>query len=182
MFKFHFVKQLFIALILFFYSCFSYSKSFYTQYGDIGQIAIPTIACGISIFKKDWQGVKQFFQATRSTLVVVYATKCAVNAKRPLGGNYSFPSGHTAGAFSGAAYLHKQYGFKNSSPAYIAAIFVGHSRVVAKAHWVRDVIGASIITVGINHFLVSSYNKLDLGFIPKLSSKGGVITAKYKLA
>ncbi len=183
MVKKHIDKIKLVSIAIFaFYACFAHSKSSYTRYGDIGQIAIPVIAGGISVYKKDWRGVSQFLQSTAATFIMVYTTKHIVNAKRPHGGNYSFPSGHTAGAFSGAAYLHRRYGFVASSPAYLAASLVGHSRVVARAHWLRDVIGASIITIGMNYLLVNPYKNLNVNLIPASSGKGLALSAKYKFA
>ena len=60
--------------------------------------------------------------------------------------NYeSFPSGHTALAFSGASFIAYRYEKKYAIPAYLLATFVGYSRVYAKKHYWDDVIvGAGI--------------------------------------
>ena len=75
-------------------------------YGDIGQFAIPGIAALISVARKDYRGVLQLGVGTAATAGTVQGLKFGLNTERPDGGDRSSPSGHTAGAFSGASYLH----------------------------------------------------------------------------
>ena len=90
-------------------------SSSFERTGDILQYAIPA-AAGLSTLvwddgtKPEWQFAKGFV----STMAVTYALKFSINRQRPLGGNYSFPSGHTASAFYGAGFIHKRYGLKGS--------------------------------------------------------------------
>jgi len=57
----------------------------------------------------------------------------------------SFPSGHTFASFSGASFLARRYGPKAGLPAFVAAGFVGYSRVHGQKHYLDDVIaGASL--------------------------------------
>jgi hypothetical protein len=79
------------------------------------------------------------------------ALKYAVDAKRPDGGSRSFPSGHTSLAFTGAEFIRKEYGWGWGAPAYLAAGFVGWSRVEAKRHYTRDVLAGAAIGILANH-------------------------------
>lgn len=67
---------------------------------------------------------------------------------RPDGGIRSFPSGHTATAFSLAHFMHYEYGDVStwySVGAYSTAAAVGILRVAKNAHWISDVfMGAGI--------------------------------------
>ena len=73
-------------------------------------------------------------------MAVVYVLKPIVDRQRPDGGSQSFPSGHSASAFAGAAFLQRRYGWSYGAPAYAVATFVAYSRVESKRHWTSDVI------------------------------------------
>ena len=72
-------------------------------------------------------------------------------------GRWSFPSGHTASAFIGAGFLQRRYGWKYGVPAYLAAGFVGASRVITKWHWIGDVIIGAGIGIGVNYLFTTPY-------------------------
>lgn len=77
--------------------------------------------------------------------------KAGVNERRPNGGHHSFPSGHTSFAFTGAEFIRKEYGWGWGAPAYLAAGFVGWSRVEAQAHHTHDVLVGAGIGILANH-------------------------------
>ena len=82
-------------------------------------------------------------------LGVVSTLKYTVGEMRPdTGRKNSFPSGHTAQAFTAATFLAKEYGYKSvwiSIGAYTAATTVGVFRVLNNRHWLSDVlVGAGI--------------------------------------
>lgn len=75
----------------------------------------------------------------------VWALKLAINAERLNGGNYSFPSGHTATAFAAAPVLAKHWGWKVGVPAYVLAVGTGLGRMEERRHYLSDVLfGAAI--------------------------------------
>lgn len=80
---------------------------------------------------------------------VVLGLKHATHELRPDGSNrYSFPSGHTTNAFTGASLLHRE--FSGVSPwipvgGYAMATSTGLLRMTNDRHWVSDVlVGAGI--------------------------------------
>ncbi len=79
------------------------------------------------------------------------ALKYSVDETRPDGGSHSFPSGHTSLAFTGAEFIRKEYGWGWGAPAYVAASFVGWSRVEAHRHYTRDVLAGAAIGILANH-------------------------------
>lgn len=146
------------------------SNSFET-YGDIGQFAIPVIAASISWYKDDYEGLKDFGYSFLATTATVEVLKNTVDATRPNGGSKSFPSGHTAWAFSGASYLHMRYGWDYGLPAYIAAGAVGWSRVDSDNHYWRDVVASAVIASGFSYFFTTPYEQ-KLAFAPGIMFDG----------
>lgn len=87
------------------------------------------------------------------TEVVTYALKYSIDAERPNGSGQSFPSGHTAAAFTGAEFIRIHYGNWSGAAAYVAAGFTGWSRVATGNHWPRDVAAGAVIGILSNHEL-----------------------------
>lgn len=87
--------------------------------------------------------------------VIVLSLKIGINKTRPNNGPHSFPSGHTATAFTSATVLFQE--FKDSSPivAYSGFAFsttTGAFRIMNNAHWLSDVVtgaGISILVVNL---------------------------------
>ncbi len=79
---------------------------------------------------------------------VVNGLKYTVNRTRPNGHNASFPSGHTATAFTGATLLAHEYGHRSvwiPIAGYAVATTTGVMRVLNNRHYVSDVIvGAAV--------------------------------------
>lgn len=76
---------------------------------------------------------------------MTHAVKFAVRRRRPDGGPYSFPSGHTSAAFATAATLQRELGWDVGIPAYVIASYIATSRAAANKHYVSDlVVGAAI--------------------------------------
>lgn len=90
------------------------------------------------------------------TVGITYGLKFVVDEERPNGEDHSFPSGHTAVTFAGAEFIRKQYGWGWGTPAYVAASFVGWSRVETDDHWWHDVAAGAAIGI------LSNYNLSDL--------------------
>lgn len=104
--------------------------------------------------------------ATANTLsyVIVTAIKHSVKAHRPDGSDrFSFPSGHTALAFTNAALLYQEYKDSNfwyASSGFVFATATGILRVANNKHYTSDILtGAGIgLASGI---LVSHFNPLQ---------------------
>lgn len=83
---------------------------------------------------------------------VVHNTKHLTKSIRPGRGpestDYSFPSQHTAMAFVGATFLHRELGHVSpwiSVGGYAVAGYVGYSRIARNRHWTSDVLmGAAV--------------------------------------
>jgi membrane-associated phospholipid phosphatase len=126
----------------------------FTTYGDVARYALPAGAAILALTKDDTDGLKQLLASGAVTLGTTYALKYAVDDTRPNGGRRSFPSGHAAWAFTGAAYIHHRYGWEWGVPAELAAAAVAVSRVDGDYHRWRDVIASAVIAHASAFFLV----------------------------
>lgn len=96
----------------------------------------------------------------------VYGLKYLTQVKRPDGSNnLSFPSSHTALAFSGAQMLHEEYGHKSiaySIGGYTLAAGTGFLRMVNNKHWFSDVLtgaGLGMLSTKLSYVLVPKIKK-----------------------
>ena len=119
----------------------------YLQYAPIALMYAGDAICAVGA-DETWRQTRHMLVSQAATLGIIYTIKYVLDARRPNGGRYSMPSGHTAFSFSGATVLHQS--FKDSEPllawsGYAAATMVGSLRVLKDKHWISDVlIGAGI--------------------------------------
>ena len=82
-------------------------------------------------------------------VITVSSIKSLAGVLRPDGSDLlSFPSGHTATAFTSACLLYKEYGRKSilvSVVAYLPAVVTGITRQLNNRHWLSDVVGGAVI-------------------------------------
>lgn len=127
--------------------------------GDALQYIVPLTAFGLTFYKDDAEGRDPFYKSFATSLISTHVLKQTIDAERPNGGNHSFPSGHTSAAFHGAAFIHARYGISTAAPAYVAATFVGYSRVVSKWHHTQDVLAGALIGIGSSFYFTKPYEK-----------------------
>ena len=126
----------------------------FTTYGDATRYALPAGTAILALARDDRHGLSQLLASGAVTIGATYALKHAVDDTRPNGGRRSFPSGHTAWAFTGAAYIHRRYGWEWGLPAELAAAAVAVSRVDGDYHRWRDVIASAVIAHTSAYFFV----------------------------
>ena len=145
--------------------------------GDYLQVGIPLVALGLTFLLDgddatggasssfagtqfgpgtDWLRMSgsprhDLLLAVGRTELATYSLKYSIDSERPNGGGQSFPSGHTSIAFAGAEFMRKQYGWKWGVPSYLAASYVGWSRVETRNHWASDVFAGAAIGILSNH-------------------------------
>ena len=76
---------------------------------------------------------------------LVFALKTSIDRTRPNGEHWSFPSGHTASAFTVAPILNSRFGWRVGVPAYALAIATGLGRVEEHWHFPSDVIAGATL-------------------------------------
>jgi membrane-associated phospholipid phosphatase len=124
----------------------------------------------------------------------VGAMKTQLSVWRPLRqADNSFPSGHTAMAFTGAHLLYREY--RDASPwigigGYAVATATGVLRVVNQRHWVSDVVtgaGIGILSVEAAYLMLPVWHRLlgirdgggRMTFMPAVSPAGAGVGWVY---
>jgi membrane-associated phospholipid phosphatase len=130
--------------------------------GDILQFVLPATAAGMTLIHKDLDGTIQFAESAALTMGVTYGLKYTVDAERPNGGKYSFPSGHTSISFASAEFIRKRYGWEYGIPAYAVASFVGYSRVEANQHYTRDAVAGAAIGILSSFLFTDPYQNVHV--------------------
>ncbi len=125
--------------------------------GDALTFLLPATAAGMTVGLKDKKGMIQLGESTVVAIGTTYALKYTVNETRPNGEHYSFPSAHTSLSFSSAEFIRKRYGWDYGIPAYIAATFVGVSRVQSRDHYIHDVIAGAAIGIASSYIFTEPY-------------------------
>lgn len=148
-----------VILLSLFFTTEGFAKSTIESIGDFTQVIVPAYAFGMAINEDGWTGAKQFVTQFAASQITVEGLKLAIPEERPdHSDKRSFPSGHSACAFSGAAFIHKRYGIKRAIIPYLAAGFTGFSRVHAKRHHIHDVLAGATIGGLSGYFLTTRYN------------------------
>ncbi|PSW32777.1 PAP2 family protein [Photobacterium phosphoreum] len=152
-----------------------------TDFGTVAQISLPITAGVIALVKGDEKGFFQLAEGTIYTTTVIHTLKWAINEERPdHSGNNSFPSGHTAAAVDGAAFLQFRYGWKYGLPAYALSAVVGYSRIQAHKHYLHDVIAGELLATSIHYIITDmGYSMTNVFFLPYINGKGvGIYMSK----
>jgi membrane-associated phospholipid phosphatase len=130
----------------------------YTQYVPIVELLAADL-CYSKPKNEVFQQVKNLAIAQFFTGVIVISLKAITNSTRPDGTPWSFPSGHTSYAFTGATALYLEYKDTNKFLAYSGFGFstaTGMLRVINNRHWISDVLmgaGVGMLTTKITWYI-----------------------------
>jgi membrane-associated phospholipid phosphatase len=109
-------------------------------------------------------------QAAIVSMTYTQGLKSAAHRTRPDGSNtLSFPSGHTASAFSMASVFEAHYGPKVGIPAYAAAAAIGFSRIESNKHHLSDVLAGATLGYLVGHSVSKSNGLPDRGREPRFT-------------
>ncbi len=112
-------------------------------------------------------------------MVTTRVVKIAVDRQRPSGGGHAFPSGHTSATFTSAAVVHRHFGWKAGAPAYLAAGFVGLTRVRDGAHWVSDTVFGAAMGLTAGWAVTRGHDSRAWSITPAPLPGGGAIVVRW---
>ena len=144
---------------------------------DIGAYGLAAAAIGLPIVEKDKHGALQAGGSIAAASLITKGMKEAFPERRPDGSDRkSFPSGHTAMAFTAAASLYNRQGKTVGIPALAVATLVGVARVQADKHfWYDAVVGAGI-GAGVGFLITHRKPVSETALIPRGDTKSGGFT------
>lgn len=118
------------------------------------------------------------------SLAFVVPLKHIVQEERPDGSNkLSFPSGHTATAFSSAQFMFREYKDSNywlSISGYPFAIFTGIYRTINDRHWVNDVVAGAGFGILSTELAYLAYPTINRIFSEKDKKSASMILPYYQ--
>ncbi len=136
-------------------------------YSWTNQISLPLSAGMMALSKRDYEGLLRLTVAVCLNQIFLEFLKTVIPEMRPNGTSRSFPSGDTAAAFLGPAFIVLRYGWDTMSfqisVMTVIAITVAVSRVLTKAHWVHDVVAGAVLGCSITYLCVRSFEGKNSG-------------------
>jgi membrane-associated phospholipid phosphatase len=115
---------------------------------DVLAIGLPIMAYTMTGLKRDKQGAWEATKSLGLTTVGTLALNALIDKDTPSGdADDAFPSGHSAIAFSSAAFMQRRYGWRTGLPAYAVAGYVGWLRVETDEHDWADVLGGAALGI-----------------------------------
>jgi membrane-associated phospholipid phosphatase len=153
------LKKLLVIISIFVTSATHASDLDIERIGDLLMVITPAYAFGMTSRESNFDGAIQYLTDFAATQLVTEGIKAFELEERPNGSNRrSFPSGHSAAAFSGAMFIHKRYGWRPAILPYAMAGVTGWTRVHAKMHYWHDVLAGAAVAALCTWTLVDKYD------------------------
>lgn len=135
--------------------------------GDVLRFAMPAGVVAYELWRGDDEGLWQFGKSWIVTLGATEVLKRGTHVQRPdRSDDQSFPSGHAAHAFAAATYMHRRHGIDQAWPWYVAATYVGWTRVQANRHRWVDIAGSAALAGASSWWLVSPVGEQRVSVVP----------------
>jgi hypothetical protein len=142
-------------------------NGFHTSVDNFLQYSPTLINIGLSVTHPIPEArnakIGRFVLGTLSYTLIVQGLKRSLLVTRPNGGEFSFPSGHTATAFFGAHLLAKEFGKEKPFLIYLGyglASSTALLRMANNEHWLADVLVGAGIGISAAEFSYYLYPKL----------------------
>lgn len=79
----------------------------------------------------------------------------------------------------GASFIHERYGLEYAIPAYVAATFVGYSRVQAKKHYIHDVLAGAALGSATSFYFTKPYKGATVTPVADSGFYGVVVSSDW---
>lgn len=112
------------------------------------QAPLSLAVWGLGALRDDLELADTGYDMVRGLLLtagVVSTIKVAVDRERPEGDRYSFPSGHTALAFTTAGVISRHYGAPAAGVAIGLGVLTGFGRMEDRRHYASDVVAGATL-------------------------------------
>lgn len=150
--------------------------------GDVTQFIPMAFALPTTLIAQDWRGLGQAAMSGGVTFATVHTIKQLSEKWRPDATNQeSFPSGHTAASFWGAAFVYRRYGPRWGAPMYVFSTYTGLSRVIGQKHFMDDVVSGMAVGILSNQFFVEPVDQRFQVSIASLPEGGHGVTVAFDL-
>jgi PAP2 superfamily protein len=112
-------------------------------------------------------------RALMITQAVTLGVKQTVRRDRPTGECCSFPSGHSANAFTTAAVLERHLGYRAAWPTLVIATYVASSRLNTNRHFLSDVVFGAGVGTAAGWTVVGRHGRSSYTLVP-VPIRGGM--------
>ncbi len=137
--------------------------------GALGLLAVGTFADRPNLARAGGEAARALVWSAAA----VWVLKPAVNRRRPDGGSRSFPSGHTATAFSVAPVVAARFGWEAGVGAYALAGATALGRLEDRKHYLSDVVFGAALGLAAGEAVEHHDRK---GRLPEVSAGPGGVT------
>jgi len=141
----------------------------YQESGKAVALAMPAIAVGVALHKRDYKGIAQLAVVTGLTYGTAYALKqivksCRPYAKIPTGGCAngawdSFPSTTSAIASAPSSYMWGRYGWEWGLPMFVVSKYPSWAMQKSKKNKLFDGLATTAISFGYNQIFTTRYHR-----------------------
>lgn len=171
----------------------------YQETGRGVAYAMPAVAAGVALYKRDYKGLAQLTVVTGLTYGTAYALKqivrsCRPYAKIPTGGCAngawdSFPSTTSALASGPSSFMWNRYGWEYGLPMFVVSKYPSWAMQKAKKNKLWDGLATTAISFGWNQIFTTHYRRpgdrtVERGFFSQFDSTddgtGGQATVGYR--
>ncbi len=151
--------RILLLCVLLVQSSFAIASDPVVKSGSFLRTLIPAVAYGATFYMHDKDGRLEFYTSFVTNYAATWALKGTIHKTRPNSkDDESFPSGHTSVAFQGAAFIHLRYGIQYAIPAYMAASYVGWTRIASDNHYFVDVAAGAALGIASSYIFTKPYH------------------------
>ena len=156
--------------------------------GDYVTVINPVVSLALIAFNKDFEGLKQFVYASALGTAITLTMKYSLNSadifgykigKRPNGGKYNFPSGHSSWVFTSSQFVCRRYGGMFGVPMTALSIFTAYSRVQSRRHDIFAVLTGTLIGIISAEIFTTRLKSHEVKLSGYFNKDGAFIRFKY---